>query len=296
MRYAVAVAEERSFTRAAERCHVVQSALSHQVKALERELGTGLFVRNSRRVDVTPAGEAFVIAARATLESAERAVTDAAAANGQIRGTLTVGLIPTVTALDAPAALGAFHRAHPDVRINVRGGGSDEFIAAIADGAVDVAVLGLPGAFSHRGVRAKVLARERHVVVVPAEHRFAARRRLRLADLADETFVDFPAGWGTRRSVDQLFLSNGLHRGIAVEIADIPNVINLVRAGFGCAFLGPSMVPADLRSQLKQVRPAPEFTVALFSPPDVVSPSAAVRAFRDLVFARFPESQPTDRG
>ncbi|HJB64590.1 MAG TPA: LysR family transcriptional regulator, partial [Candidatus Microbacterium pullistercoris] len=140
MRYVVAVAEERSFTRAAERCHVVQSALSHQVKALEAELGVRLFERTSRRVDITAAGEAFVAAARQSLAAADRAVADAAEASGRVRGTLTVGVIPTVTAIDIPAALSAFRRAHPAVQMRLHGGGSHEFIAAIVDGDMDVAV------------------------------------------------------------------------------------------------------------------------------------------------------------
>ncbi len=283
MRYAVAVAEERSFTRAAERCHVVQSALSHQVKALERELGTGLFVRNSRRVDVTPAGEAFVIAARATLESAERAVTDAAAANGQIRGTLTVGLIPTVTALDASAALGAFHRAHPDVRINVRGGGSDEFISAIADGAVDVAVLGLPGPFSHKGVRAKVLAHERHVAVMPAGHRLASRRRLRLADLADETFVDFPAGRPGRAQTDLAFARQRLSRQVAIEVMSADLMLGLVRHGLGVALLTPQVIPQDAGLRTIAVVDGP--TRAEYLAWSAFNPSPVAGAFLESVAA-----------
>ncbi|WP_394275979.1 LysR family transcriptional regulator, partial [Luteococcus sp.] len=97
MRYVVAIAEEKNFTRAAERCFVVQSSLSHQIKALEHELGVALFARSSRRVELTAAGEAFLVHARASLAAAERAVSEAAAANGQVRGTLTVGVIPTVT-------------------------------------------------------------------------------------------------------------------------------------------------------------------------------------------------------
>lgn len=74
LRYVVAVAETRNFTRAAERCFVVQSALSHRVANLERELGVKLFARTSRRVELTPAGAAFLPAARQALEAAERAV------------------------------------------------------------------------------------------------------------------------------------------------------------------------------------------------------------------------------
>ncbi|MEV4068036.1 LysR family transcriptional regulator, partial [Nonomuraea dietziae] len=82
MRYVVAVAETSNFTRAAERCMVVQSALSHQIARLERELGARLFERTSRRVRLTPEGEAFLPAARQALEAAERARAEVAAAAG----------------------------------------------------------------------------------------------------------------------------------------------------------------------------------------------------------------------
>ncbi|WP_166874460.1 LysR family transcriptional regulator [Salinibacterium sp. ZJ450] len=243
MRYVVAVAEERSFTRAAERCHVVQSALSHQIKALERELGVTLFARTSRRVEVTAAGEAFLAAARVSLDAAERAVSDAAAATGEIRGTLTIGVIPTVTAIDIPAVLGSFHRAHPAVGIRLRGGGSDEFIAAIADGSMDVAVLGLPDAMSHRGVDASVLARERLVAVVSADHALADRRRLRLEELADETFVDFPVGTPGRAPSDLAFTAAGIRREVAFEAMSADLMLGLVRNNLVIALLSPAVIP-----------------------------------------------------
>lgn len=105
MRYVIAVAETNSFTRAAERCLVVQSALSHQIARLERELGAKLFERTSRRVRLTPAGAAFLPAARQCLGAAERAAAEVAAAVGEVRGRLMVGLIPTVAAVDLPGIL-----------------------------------------------------------------------------------------------------------------------------------------------------------------------------------------------
>lgn len=277
MRYAVAVAEERNFTRAAERCHVVQSALSHQIKALERELGAALFVRSSRRVDVTPAGEAFLAAARTSLEAAERAVVDVAASTGQIRGTLTLGLIPTVTALDIPAALGEFHRAHPDVRIDVREGASDDFIADIVEGSLDVAVLGLPGVFSRKGIRTRLLARERHVAVLPSGHRLAERRRLRLADLADETFVDFPAGRPGRQQTDLGFRRSGLRRTVAIEVMGTDLMLGLVRHGLATALLTPGVVPKD--SGLRTVAVIDGPTRAEYLAWSAFNPSPAATAF-----------------
>ena len=155
MRYAVAIAEEQSFTRAAERCFVVQSALSRQIKSLESELGMTLFARTSRKVEVTPAGEAFVKQARLCLQAAERAKVAAAAAHGEIRGSLTIGVIPTVTAVDVAAVLGAFRRNHPEVSVHVRTGGSDDFLRRIAAGTLDVGLLGLAEAVTPQGVQTR---------------------------------------------------------------------------------------------------------------------------------------------
>jgi DNA-binding transcriptional LysR family regulator len=147
----LAVADARSFTRAAERCRVVQSALSQQIARLERELGVRLFARTSRRVEMTTAGEAFVARARDCLLAAERARVEAAAAAGEVRGQVAVGTIPTVTAVDLPAVLDSFRRAQPQVRILLRAGPSDELTGAVARGDLDVAMLGLPETEQPRG-------------------------------------------------------------------------------------------------------------------------------------------------
>ncbi|REJ05413.1 LysR family transcriptional regulator [Microbacterium bovistercoris] len=243
MRYVVAVAQERSFTRAAERCHVVQSALSHQVKALERELGVTLFARSSRRVEPTAAGEAFVAAARASLDAADRAIADAAAASGQIQGTLNVGAIPTVTAIDLPSALAAFRSLHPAVRIGVRTAGSDEFLTAIAQGSLDVALLGLPEERAQRGIAMRTLARERHVAVVGSAHPLAGRAGCRLSDLADSTFVDFPPGTPGRAQSDVAFERAGLRREVAFEAMNLDLILGLVRSGLAVALLPPGLIP-----------------------------------------------------
>lgn len=248
IRYVLAVAEHRNFTRAAQSCFVVQSALSHQIKSLEQELGVELFARTSRRVELTDAGAAFLPAARATLDAADRAVADAAAAIGEIRGTLTVGVIPTVTSIDVPSALGAFHRAHPAVQIRLRGGGSDEFLTAIREGTMDVAVLGLPDATIPQRVAARVLARERLVAVLGAGHRLAKRRRLRLEELADETFVDFPVGTPGRAQSDVSFAAAGATRRVAFEAMGTDLILDLVRQDLAVALLAPAVIPtgADL--------------------------------------------------
>ena len=241
MRYTVAIAEEKSFTRAAQRCFVVQSALSRQIKSLESELGVRLFARTSRKVEVTPAGEAFVKQARLCLRAAERAKVAAAAAHGDIRGSLTIGVIPTVTAVDVAAVLGAFHRRYPEVGVHVRTGGSDEFLRRIAAGELDVGLLGLAEGVTPRGVQTRELSRERLVAVLSEGHRLAGRRRLHLEDLADEPFVDFPEGSSGREQSDLAFDRAGLRREVSLEVNTADLLTGLVRQGLGVALVAPSV-------------------------------------------------------
>ena len=245
MRYVLAVASTGNFTRAAKQCLVVQSALSHQIAALERELGTKLFARTSRRVGLTAAGEAFLPAARACLEAADRAAADAAAATGEIRGRLAVGMIPTVTGIDLPAALRDFHLRHPQVRIVLRSAGSDELAAGIRAGDVDVAVLGLPESVEPRGVRFRALNHDKHVAVVARDHPLAALDRVELTTLAAEPFADFPAGTAGRAQSDLAFAAAGLAREVAFEAMAVDLIFGLIRQGLAVALL-PSRFVAGL--------------------------------------------------
>ncbi|MYS47428.1 LysR family transcriptional regulator, partial [Streptomyces sp. SID5998] len=212
MRYAVALAETRNFTRAAERCSVVQSSLSHRIAGLERELGVKLFARSSRRVEPTSAGEAFLAAARECLAAADRAAVDAAEAAGVVRGRLAVGVIVTTAAVDVPELLQRYRARHPDVRVVLRSERSDRLVAAIRDGDLDIAFLGLPEDEPPSGVRTLVLDRDRHVLVVPAGHRLAGAGRVTLREIAGETFVDFVAGTPARAQSDRAFAAAGLAR------------------------------------------------------------------------------------
>ncbi|MEU6549004.1 LysR family transcriptional regulator [Streptomyces sp. NPDC046915] len=243
MRYVVAVAETNSFTRAAERCLVVQSALSHQIARLERELGARLFERTSRRVRLTPAGEAFLPAARQCLDAAERAVAEVAAAVGEVRGRLAVGLIPTLTAVDIPGALRDFRREYPHVRISLRVGASDDLAEQVREGALDVAFLGLPTTARPEGVAVRELARDRLVVVVAPDHPLADEPAVDLRRLSSEVFVDLPAGTAGRAQSDQAFEAAGLVRDVAFEVTSADYIARLVGPGLAVAMLPSAYAP-----------------------------------------------------
>lgn len=252
MRYVLAVAETASFTRAAERCHVVQSALSHQVARLEKELGARLFERTSRRVRLTTAGEAFLPAARQALEAAERARAEVAAATGEIRGKLAVGSIPTVAAVDLPAVLRDYRLRYPQVRISLRTGSSERLVEQVRDGGLDAAFLGVPPGFRPQGVRDQELAHGQHVAVVAPNHPLATEQEVDLRVLAEEVFVDFADGSAARAQSDEAFAAAGLRREVAYEVSGVELMARMVRHGLGIALL-PAMFAAALHD-LRTVR------------------------------------------
>lgn len=242
LRYVVEVAEMSSFTRAAERCFVTQSALSHQIAALERELGQRLFARTSRSVRLTEAGEAFVPHAKTALAAAARAGEEAAAAAGTVRGTLRLGVIPTVTAVDLPALLARFRSAHPQVRVELRVGNSGVLAPAVRRGDLDIALLGLHEATAPTGVRARELSRARLVAALDPQDPLAARDAIALTDLAGRTFADFPAGTSGRAQSDAAFAAAGVGRDVAFEADASTLILGLVEAGLAVSLLAPGVI------------------------------------------------------
>jgi DNA-binding transcriptional LysR family regulator len=284
----LAVADEQSFTRAAGRVHLVQSALSVSIRSLERELGARLFDRTTHHVQLTDAGQALLGEARRTLAAADAARDAVAGVVGGMRGSVRIGIMHSLSLIDLAGLITTYHRQWPEVQLipTAAAGGSAELSRAVLEGQLDLAFAALPSDYP-AGLSVRSLASEPMLLACPPGSPLAKRRSIALEQLDGQRFVDFPLGWGTRLSVDRVFRETGLRREIAVEIADVPNVIELVLAGFGYAMLAPSTV-ADTRSlTLRTVRPSPVFVVSLITA-DAPRRSAAARAFLDLVTATYP--------
>lgn len=285
LRYVVAVAATASFTRAAATCFVTQSALSHRIAALEREIGQRLFVRTSRSVALTEAGEAFLTHARAAVSSADQAVEEAAAASGAIVGVLRLGVIPTVTAIDVAGALRAYRAAHPSSRVEMRMGNSDALIAAIRSRELDVAVLGLREGAVPDGVASRTLATERLQAVFSADHRLAAATSVDLADLAGELFADFPAGTAGRMQSDVAFRAAGVERDVAFEADSAELIIDLVASGLAVTLLARGVVRRSVaRVAAVDARDGPARSEYLAW--HATDPRSAARAFLNIASDR----------
>lgn len=238
LEYFVAVADERNFTRAATRLHIVQSAVSAAIKALERELGAPLLDRNSKRVLLTDAGAALLPRARDVLEAARAAREIVDEVTVGLRGTLRIGIIGSITLYDLPELLGNYHRRYPGVRMLTRAApsGTQGLLEAVADGSLDLAFVSQPEE-NPAGVVLRSLAFSVLDLVMPAEHALDCSNPVTIADLAGLDFIDAPIGYGTRTVIDRAFDHAGIQRHVSIEIADLGTGVDYVRHGLGVALL-----------------------------------------------------------
>ncbi|MFD5574773.1 LysR family transcriptional regulator [Streptomyces cadmiisoli] len=270
----VAVAEEGGFSAAARRLHVVQSAVSSTVRALERELNVLLFQRTTHRVSLTPVGEAFLPAARATLEAAEQARAAVERAQGELRGEITVGVMQGLYGGLAPA-LAEFHREHPGVVLRLCQAPAAEIPHALRRGTVDLAVVALDTP-QPRGLATRLLSREEMVLVTPPGAVSQPLRPVTLAEAARLPLVDFPPSWAVRVEVDRAFRAASLEHTATFEVNDILAATDLVRHGLGVCIMPPSLAARFPDLPLRLFRPpAPAWTVGVVHPRGDLPPAVA---------------------
>lgn len=230
----LAVAEEENFTRAAARLHVVQSAISASIKALERELGVALFTRSSRAVSLTSEGAAMLAPARKTLAAVEETRDVAASFRGSVRGTVNVGLLATRDFLGIPDALASFRGRHPGVAVTARTSatGGLGLIQALLDETLDVSLVILPLP-PHPDIEFEPLVAGRFVLAVASDHPLASVEQLEPQDLDGQEFVMLPRGFSARMNLEGWLSSHGVRHRTTFEIADQALVTEYVRAGLG---------------------------------------------------------------
>ena len=286
----VAVAEEGSFTRAADRLHVVQSAVSAGVRNLEKELGVMLFDRSTHSVKLTDAGRALLPEARTTLAAAQAAKDAVDEARGGLRGTVRLGTMAAqgMRAVDLAGILAAFRVQHPAVEVEIRhAGGSSETAWEVREGRLDLAFVSLPGD-GPSGLELIPLAREAIMLALPGEHPLAVRAEIELAALRDETVVDLPSGWGIRMAVDRSFAAAGVTRSVTYEVNEMATMIDFIRNGLAIGLLPRSLVdPADDIAFLSIRDHPPQFQTSIAIPANRLL-TAATRAMLETIKRHTP--------
>ena len=297
LEYLVAVAEEGSFTRAAERVHVAQPGVSAQVRRLERELGETLLDRSGRAVTLTEVGRAFLPHARAALRSvdgARRAVDELA---GLVRGHVAVGMVTACGVVELPDALSQFHGRHPGVEISLREDNSDRLLDDLLSGRLDLSIVGLAGEPPPAIATQDVIDARVFGAVAPG-HPLARRSTITLRSLCEQPLISLPRGTGLRSALDGACATAGLSPRVAFEASNLMMLASLAFRHLGVAILPESVATSDT-SELEPVaivRPQIRSRLALAWRVDGPSSPAATALIEHARAALAASAEPALRG
>jgi DNA-binding transcriptional LysR family regulator len=235
------VVELRGFTAAALQLSISQSAVSHAIKSLERELGVDLLERNKARVEPTEVGRQLLARAREILGLAEAMRQEVADARGLKRGSLRIGSFgPTSSLTLLPVILGAYARAYPDIEVRVEEGDDAEVVQWLQERRVDVGFVVLPD----ERFDTVELVEDQLVVLVPRGHALATRSTLSLESLCDAPFILSGAGCGPL--VEPLFASARLTPRVRYRVAQVMTMLGMVERGDGITVLAELALPRNL--------------------------------------------------
>ncbi len=275
------MARHRHFTRAAEELHLSQSALSHQIRRLERELGTPLFERTSRRVTPTQAGLAIAARARRVLAEVNGAREEVDELRGVLRGRIWIGALLPAGDLDVPGLLARFSRDHPGIEVGLREGIAADMLQFLAADELDAAFCLLAGEIPDELDSERLTDEE--VVAAFAPDRAPRGPDVGAAELAEAVLVAPRRGSAITSALDELFAGAGQPLRLALESGDPFLLRSLAARGFGTAILPRSMIGLEGPAvAVRRLRPAIRLPVALVWRRERNAPPAA-RKFIEFV-------------
>jgi len=242
LRFFLEVADSGSFTRAAEKLHIAQPALSIAIRKLEEELDVILFNRRDRKISVTAEGEVLARHARVIQEDVAKARQDIADMQGLLKGEVRVGLTPMLSSFFFPQIISSFKRRQPALQLSVSGESAWDIQGKIESGELDMGVIAgqVPDALeSHHLVREEVVA------CVHRGHRFAGRKRMPLREMLGEPLIHFKEGYHLREMIDGLAATEGLSPTVVAESNLFTLIRSLVKEELGLAFFLKMVVARD---------------------------------------------------
>ncbi|HEY1404584.1 MAG TPA: LysR family transcriptional regulator [Pyrinomonadaceae bacterium] len=245
LRALAAIAELRTFTAAAARVHVTQAAISMQIRQLELETGTLLFVRTPRRCVLTHAGELLLERARRILREHDAALAELAELSGTTYGRLRLGSASAMFSSDQlPVILKDLRARCENVEVTVTSGTSDALVRQITAGELDIAFISLP--VEARGVQTELLLKDELIAIANPDHPLAHKRVISAFELAEQKLILGERGGNTRRLIDGFFAEAGLHPVVAMELSRLTSIKRMVETGMGVG-----IVP--VRSALEEI-------------------------------------------
>jgi LysR family transcriptional regulator, hydrogen peroxide-inducible genes activator len=287
LRYVVAVARTGNFSRAAEQCHVAQPSLSQQVQKLEDELGERLFDRMNREARLTSHGEAFLRRAVKILEEVDAAKREAADAQNLLRGTLTIGVLPTIAPYLLPEVMAAFTEKFPGVGIVVEEDTTARLLKLANSYEVDLALASQP--IQDERLEVRELFAEELLLALPPGHPLTRKRNVAVGDLEDERLIVMKEGHCLGDQVLGFCDRRDLKPKISFRSAQLETIQALVCSGLGISLI-PAMAARREREDLPEYRslqsPKPERKIVAFWPKQRPSGRAATELLK-MVSARY---------
>jgi LysR family hydrogen peroxide-inducible transcriptional activator len=287
LRYMVAVARAGNFSRAAEQCHVAQPSLSQQIQKLENELGERLFDRMKRQAKLTPHGEAFLRHALHILEEADLAKREAGEAKNLLRGTVAVGVLPTIAPYLLPVAMAAFTGKYPGVEIIVQEDTTARLLRHILAYEIDFALASHP--IRDERLEVRELFAEELLLALPPGHSLTRKRSVLVADLEGERLIVMKEGHCLGDQVLGFCDRRDAKPKISFRSAQLETVQALVHAGLGISLI-PAMAAQRNRGDLPEYRslrsPRPERKIVAVWPKQR-PPVRAASEFLKVISAGF---------
>lgn len=281
LRYFIALAGSMSFTRAAEKVHVTQSTLSHQIRQLETELGQDLFDRNGKRIALTDAGEAFLGYAVRALQELDQGVSELKSVAKSMTGVIRIGTTHTFNLALLPDCVALFLGRNPTVKVVVEELTADAIATGLVAGLLDFGIAYKPEPVAD--LRFEPLFNEELVLVVGPDHPLGRRKRVRMVELHQQPMVLLPATFSTRRMLDDCFAAAAAQPHVVAEMNTVAAMLSLVR-----------QIPAATIVAANAMRPVTDLTLVNLESPTPIrtpgllfkagaTPTAATRAFTVLV-------------
>ncbi|WP_410514863.1 LysR family transcriptional regulator [Paenibacillus sp. BR2-3] len=254
LQYALQIAAERNFSRAADKLHIAQPSLSQQLSKLEKELGVLLFQRNTSSVELTHAGAKFVEQAQNIIDAVELLRQEMSDISQLRTGKVVVGSMPITGAHLLPHVLPVFKEKYPEVDINLLEDSSMNLEKLTANGQTDLSLLSLP--LEVPALAYEILGEERIDLAVPPGHPLASRaltgERTHLEELKEESFIVLKEGQGFRKMTMELCMKSGFEPRIVFESNNMETVQSLVATGMGVTLV-PHFIARAPRSEFVPV-------------------------------------------
>jgi LysR family cyn operon transcriptional activator len=241
LRYFLALSSSLSFTRAAEKVHVTQSTLSHQIRQLEEELGSALFDRIGKKVALTEAGETFLAYATRAIKEVDLGVGALKVVEEELRGSVRVGATHSSNLGFIPQCVAQFMKLHPTVHMAVRELSADIIVSQVRSGDLDLGLSYRPAALS--GLVFEPLFNEEMVLVVGPGHPLFKRRRVRMVELHRQALVLLTREFATRTLLEECFVASGAEPRVVAEMNTVSPMLSLVERVDIATIVSASVVP-----------------------------------------------------